>query len=237
MLVRLVGGHPAAALGIDLTPGPSGGDTELWRWLVAAGLLSDRLGRKRTGAALGALERAGCGSAAALAAAEPTAVAAALAAGDHPRAERRAAQLARHARELGERYAGSLERLAAESADLEELGDRLSALGPGLGAATVRRFLEPLRERWPAARELPLSPATLAAAHHLGLAADAGAEAATWETLCAAVAGAPEAPSPTDFEAALSHLGARACLRDRRDRCPLGGDAPCELAPSPEGDG
>jgi len=219
-LVRRLGGHPANRLGIDLAGG-DGAEGELWRWLIAACLLADRLDETRVSRALSTLDREGLGAAPPLAAAAPARVAAGLAGAGHPHAERRAAQLVRAARALTERHAGSLERLAAGAPDLEALGGSLIALGPGLGAATVRRFLEPLRGRFNAAADLPLSPAARAAADHLGLVPGAGADDVGWHALCRAAAADPDPPDPSDLEAALAQLGSRACLRDRPERCPL----------------
>jgi hypothetical protein len=224
-LLRRLGGHPAARLGIELAGGDAE-DAELWRWLVAACLLADRLDETRVARALDALEREGLGAAAALAAAAPARIAAGLSGAGHPHAERRAAQLARAAHALTERHAGSLARLADRAEDLEALGGRLASLGPGLGAATARRFLEPLRNRFAAAAELPLSASARAAADHLGLLPGIDADALGWPALCRAAASDPDPPAPADLEAALARLGSRACLRARPERCPLKGACP-----------
>jgi hypothetical protein len=92
----------------------------------------------------------------------------------------------------------------------------------------VARFLRPLRERWPAAREVPLSPAARAAALHLGLLREGEDEEGEPGALRAALLRWPEAPALADAEAALARLGERACLRGRTARCPLGADCPAK---------
>ncbi len=141
---------------------------------------------------------------AALAAAAPEAIARILEQARLPRAEARAGTLVRACRALMERHGGSLARLAADAEGLDELGARIARLARGVGAATVACFLRPLRGLWPAAADLPLSPAAQAAAAHLGL---------IWT-------------GDLDLEAALERLGRRACLRGRSERCPLGRDCP-----------
>ena len=79
-----------------------------------------------------------------------------------------ARRLVRIAAGLTERHAGSLEALAGAADSLEQLGARLASLAPGLGGASVSRFLRPLRDIWPTASDLPLDPAAHAAAVHLG---------------------------------------------------------------------
>ena len=105
---------------------------------------------------------------------------------------------------------------------LEALGGALAALAPGLGAATVTRFLAPLRALWPAAADLPVEPAVLAAGCHLGLLA----EDQDLEGAAAVLVATSKGPDPVDLEAALARLGRRACLRGRYARCPLGASCP-----------
>jgi hypothetical protein len=137
-----------------------------------------------------------------------------------------AQRLARAGRSLAERHGGSLAALAAQAEDLEELGGRLAALASGVGTATVLRFLRPLRDLWPAAAEIPLEPAARAAAVHLGWLAEGADEEGAPAALRAVLLREPEAPPLADVEAALARLGARSCLRQRPDRCPLGARCP-----------
>jgi hypothetical protein len=116
---------------------------------------------------------------------------------------------------------GTLAALAAESDGLEALGGRLAGLAPGFGRAAVVRFLEPLRDHWIAAADLPLAPAARSAAVHLGWIEE-------WEdtdgapgALRRALEAETGAPPLADVEAALTRLGQRACLRERTARCPL----------------
>jgi hypothetical protein len=220
-LLDRVGGHPARALGLDLDH-PS----DRTRWFVAACLLAGRAGEKRALAAFRALDRAQSASLDQLDGADPQRLCAALEDAQLPRPEAVAGRLKRAARRLAEAHGGSLEALAADADDLEDLGSRLAGLASGVGAATVLRFLRPLRDRWPAAREVPLAPAARAAAQHLGLLGAGEDAAGEPAALRAALRGSGDPVALADLEAALERLGARACLRDRPERCPLGEACP-----------
>ena len=122
--------------------------------------------------------------------------------------------LCRAAASLCDRHRGDLDALAARCDGLEELGSRLAALAPGLGTATVLRFLRPLRDAWTAARETPLAEPARAAAVHVGLlgaSEDLEGEPAALRAACARWL--PDL-SPVDVEAALERLGALACRAD-----------------------
>ncbi len=226
LLVAELGGHPAGKLGIDVGAGDESG---LGRWLLASMLLSSRVGEARALAAYRALERAGLADPGRIAEGghgRDAALGAVLGAEDFPDPERSAARLGRASRALAERWGGSLDALASEAGDLEELGTRLASLAPGLGPGTVARFLRALRDRWPAADELPLTAAAHAAARHLDLVAEhCDAEAAP-AVLRSLLAGTADAPALADLEAALSRLGALACRREGSRRCPLGARCP-----------
>jgi hypothetical protein len=220
-LVAQLGGAAPAALGLDLER-----EEDLAEWLVAACLLTGRVDEERASAAFRTLRERGLVSPGVLAAADPGALAATLAEAGHPAAERSAATLVRLGRALVERHAGSLLRLAAAAEGFEDLATQLARLAPGFGPAGVLRFLRPLRDRWPAAREVPLAPAALAAARHLGLVAEGADEEGEPGALRAALARLAVAPPLADLEAALERLGSRSCLRERPERCPLGAACP-----------
>jgi hypothetical protein len=222
-LVTLLGGEPAAGLGLDLAR-----EEDLAAWLVAACLLAGRVEEGRAAVAFRALCARGLASPASLAAAEPVALAASLAAAGHPAPDRCAPTLVRLGRALAALGGGgaALGRLAAEAEGFEALATRLARLAPGFGPAGVLRFLRPLRDRWPAAREVPLAPEARAAARHLGLLREGEDEEGEPGALRAALARIPGAPAVADVEAALARLGARSCLRERPERCPLGADCP-----------
>jgi hypothetical protein len=214
-----LGPHPAARAGLDLS---DAGDRT--RWLVLARLLSERV---REEVALAAFARLAADPGVApeqLAAAGPARVAAALGKAGWPSPDAMALVLCRAAATLCEHYRGDFDALAAQSDGLEGLGRRLAALAPGLGTATVLRFLRPLRDAWTAARETPIAEAARAAAIHLGLleaSEDLEGEPAALRAACARWALAP-----IDIEAALERLGAVACRAERVARCPLGTDCP-----------
>jgi hypothetical protein len=127
---------------------------------------------------------------------------------------------------LAEQYGGSLDSLAAQSEQLEDLAARLARLAPGFGAASVARFLRPLRDRWVQASEIPLHPAARAAAVHLGLLAEGEDEEGEPGALRATIRDDPEPPSLADTEAALTRIGSVACSKNRTSRCPLGDACP-----------
>jgi hypothetical protein len=239
--VAELGRHPAALAGLDLAQ-PEGRA----QWLVLARLLSERARDDVVLAAFARLAAEPGASPAALAGADPGLVAAALEAGGLRRAESAARVLWRAGCALRDGYDGDLEALAAGSDGFEDLGGRLAALAPGLGAATVLRFLRPLRDAWPAARETPLAEPARAAAVHLGWIAageDLDGEPAALRAAAAEHAGDLD---PNDLEAALERLGARACLRvsrgepeasedqrrERTDRCPFGAQCPVLTKPA-----
>jgi len=163
-LLDQLGGHPARTLGLDLDA-----PEDRARWFVAACLLAGRIPEERALEAFRALEGARCATPEQISGAPIERICAALETARHPDPESVAGRLARAALGLAETYGGSLEALAAEAEDLEGLGGRLAGLASGVGGATVLRFLRPLRDRWSAAREVPLTPAARCAAVHLGL--------------------------------------------------------------------
>jgi hypothetical protein len=221
-LVGLLGGHPLAGLGIE----PADGDAALLRWWIAALLLSSRRDAARADSAFGALREAGLLELRTLGTATPEAVAAHLEAAGARDPMSPATRLVRSARALAEEHQGSLETVARGCTALEELGEHLARLSPGVGTGTVVRFLRPLRDLWPAAREIPLTPAARAAAIHLGWIGEGEDQEGEPGALCAFLAGEARAPKLRDVEAALERLGRAACLRERPDRCPLGRECP-----------
>lgn len=213
-IVQRLGPHPGARAGLDLSR-----DGDALRWLALALLLASGADEERALAALRALPEP-------LAGADAAALAALLTRERVPKPEQVAATLVRAARAFDERWRGSLARLTSEADDLETLGSRLAALAPGVGRATVLRFLRPLREQLDGAREIPLTPAARAAAIHLGWIAEGDDQEGEPVWLRARIARDPDAPPFADVEAALERLGAASCLRERVARCPLGAECP-----------
>ncbi len=203
-------------------------DVVLGRWLVRCRLRAQERDETRLARALAGLGGAGLDGLGPLAAA-PERAAERLGAAGMRRPEDAVRCLTRAAGSLAAHYGGSLERLARAAEGLDDLAGRIVSLAPGLGAATVQRFLAPLRHRWPAASELPLSPAARAAAVHLGwLDPDDDPEWAAGR-LASRVREASVEPGAAplwEVELALDRLGDRACRRDRWRRCPLGADCP-----------
>jgi len=220
-LVERLGPHPVTTLGIDLD---AAGGPE--RWLLAACLLAERGSQASALEAARRLAASGLGDPVACVGAGTARAQAILAAAHRSRPEATARRLARAGARLRERHGGSLATLASGADGLEELGARLAELAPGIGAATVLRFLRPLRERWPAARDVALDPAARAAARHLGWLAEGEDEEGAPGALLARLRVVSDAPPLEDIEAALGRLGTRSCRRERPERCPLADACP-----------
>jgi len=220
-LVARFGGHPVEQLGIDLEASEGPG-----QWLVAACLYGGRVDEGVARAAARTLAEAGLASPPDIALARPEALETALLGAGYPAADVAARKLWRVCNSLAERYGGSLDSLATQSEQLEDLAARLASLAPGFGAASVARFLRPLRDRWIQAREIPLHPAARAAAVHLGLLTEGEDAEGEPGALRAALRDDPAQPSLADAESALTRIGRAACSRNRTARCPLGDSCP-----------
>jgi endonuclease III len=220
-LVARLGPHPAALWGLALET-----DAGLARWFVAACLLAPRGDEAATAAARTALAERGLDAPDGLAQAGPGPVAAALRAASYPKPEITAARLVRACANLAAQHRGSLSALAAGADGLAELASALMALAPGIGSATAAEFLRPLRERFSAAREIPLSAAARAAALHVGLLREGEDEEGEPGALRAALARESPPPALADVEAALGRLGRAACRRAAIRHCPLGARCP-----------
>ena len=220
-LVARFGGHPAGKLGIDLEASDGPG-----RWLVAACLYGGRIDPDLALAAARALDAAGLADPKSVAAARPEALEALLIGAGYPAPEGAAYKLWRACDSLATHHGGSLDSLAAQSEQLEDLAGRLARLAPGFGRASVARFLRPLRDRWIQAREIPLHPAARAAAVHLGLLTEGEDEEGEPGALRAALREDLAQPSLADVEFALTQIGTVACSKNRTARCPLGDACP-----------
>jgi hypothetical protein len=220
-LVARFGGHPAGKLGIDLETSDGPG-----RWLVAACLYGGRIDAEIALAAARALDAAGLADPKSVAAERPEALESLLLGAGYPAADVTAYKLWRACDSLVKHHGGSLDSLAAQSDQLEDLAGQIARLAPGFGAASVARFLRPLRDRWIQAREIPLHPAARAAAVHLGLLTEGEDEEGEPGALRAALREDPAQPSLADVEFALTQLGTVACSKNRTARCPLGDACP-----------
>jgi hypothetical protein len=217
LLARM--GRPASVeLGVD--PATEDG---LGRWLVLSVLESAARDAETAGRAFRVLDAAGAAAPGGLAKASPTALEALLAEAGMPRPEALGPRLVRLATALEEGWSGSLETLASDTDGLDDLGRRLASLASGVGASTVLRFLRPLRDHWSTAADTPSTSAALAAARHLGW-ADEHVDESGLPGVLAAIA-SEDAPL-AELESALDRLGARSCLRERPNACPLGEDCP-----------
>jgi len=222
-LVDRLGPHPATRLGIDLDGAED--DATLVRWLIATCLHAPRADESVVRAAYAALADAGLDDAAWLQR-DPSRVHALLEQAGHPRSEATALLLSRVLGSLQRDHEGSPTRLLTGADSLEMLGGSLSRLAPGFGRAAVTRFLQPLRDEWPVCAELPLDPAAVAAGIHLGLLPEGVEPETAAGSLRRAAPRDGDGPALRDLEAALAHLGRRACQRERSASCPLGDDCP-----------
>ncbi len=96
------------------------------------------------------------------------------------------------------------------------------------GGGSVVRFLEPLRDHWPPAADLPIGRAARSAAIHLRWIGETEDEDGGPGALRRALADQSDSPALADVEAALARLGRRACQRERTARCPLGSACPAK---------
>jgi hypothetical protein len=228
-LVRFLGPHPARLLDLDLdTPD----EATLGGWLCAAILLARRGAEPRALAAFRELSKRGLAAPGAIAVSNVLALEEVLVEAQLPRPDVAAAVLHRASRALCETYTDGLTGLAARAEGMEDLGGRLARLAPGFGRAAVTRFLQPLRECWAAADELPLEPAAKAAAAHMGWISEDAEEVSAAELRgVLGLHGAGEAPPDDglrfrDVEAGLTRLGRAACLKRTTRSCLLGTDCP-----------
>jgi hypothetical protein len=230
-LPERLGVHPARALGLDL-----GAPEDVARWFVAACLLAGRGTEARALEAFRELERCGLARIDRLSEADAARICSALERAGYRQPAAVARRLARAAASLAEAHGGSLEALAADADGFEALGADLARLASGLGGATILRFLRPLRGRWPSARDVPLAVPARAAAVHLGLLREDQDLEGEPGALRAALRGLGDPLDLADLEAMLERLGARACLRNRPERCPLAEACPARSAQPPPAD-
>jgi endonuclease III len=222
-LVQRLGPHPADLLGLDLETAE---DSALGGWLLASGLFDARTDEAHALAAWRRLEKEGLSSIDALGSDALPRVVEHLKQARIPKPEQCAASMIRLAEACRRAHGGSLGRLAASTDGLEALATQLVRLAPGFGPARVARFLRPLRDVWTGVDELPLDPAALAAAVHLGW-AERVIDPESGPTRLRRVLQQEDTPPPIrDLEAALERLGRASCRRNRVERCPLAEQCP-----------
>jgi len=219
-LVERMGPHPATELQLDL----SSESGQLAWWATAVVLAAAGSEARGLEASRRLLDR-GIASPGALGGLVPAELAALLEELGE-RAPAVAARLVGSSRGLVERWGGSLGALSADCDDLEQLGGRLAGLAPGVGVASVLRFLRPLRDILPGADATPLAASARAAARHLGWISDGDDEEGPPAGLLYRWQESESGVAFRDVEAAAERLGARACLRERAHRCPLADSCP-----------
>ncbi|MED5261892.1 MAG: hypothetical protein VX574_05795 [Myxococcota bacterium] len=226
-IVMRVGKHPATQLGLRLECDDDDGETQRECWLIASCLFGGRASREQALASARALGQRGASTPYGVVRIEVETLAEALEEAGHPQPGAAAALLARLAAALVERGPGALETIGREADGLEDLGSRLAALAPGFGTARITRFLQPLRDTWPAAAELPLDPNACRAAFHLGWLGEEDDDPAA---LRATLEGESPEAALADCEFALSEIGRQSCRRERPERCLLGPRCPQRAA-------
>ncbi len=206
-LIERLGPHASTRLGLDLCEA-----TDRDAWLLACLGLSARAPEARALECLRALQQDGLLRPESLGS-RADSLQEALRQGPWKDPGPLAARLLRVAEALAQ--CGGVDALEAAADGLDAVGESLVRLAPGLGPATVWRFLRPLRGIWAAAADTPPTPAALAAARCLG-----------WATEGADTLALPSEPGldDADLESALERLGAAACRSGRSARCPLVGD-------------
>jgi len=227
-LATQLGRHPVTELGLRVDP-THGTEEDLERWLLASCCFGGRASNARALASARALETVAATKPASVLRIGAESLTQALEGAGHPQPQAVAGLIARLASALVERGPDALDAIGRGAGGLEELGSRLSALAPGFGAARVTRFLQPLRDTWPAAAELPLDPNACRAAFHLGWLGEEDDDPAA---LRATLEGGNPKAALADCEFALSEIGRRACRRERPERCPLGPRCPRRPAPT-----
>jgi len=133
-----------------------------------------------------------------------------------------ATKLLEIARNLQERYNGSLNLLHDEAADSHDLEERIKGLAKGVGDATVSIFLRELRDVWPKANPKPTALVILSA-KNLGIVKSGTPEKASEELKAFWKKNSVKGYSFTNFETALLRIGKDYCRKRRCKSCPFRG--------------
>jgi hypothetical protein len=163
-VVEHLGGRYSAELGIDV----DAGDEEIERWFVAATLFGTRISAQIAERTFHELEKAGIRRVADGDKFSWDDLVAVLDSGGYARYDfRTATRLQALAKEVTERYDGSVGEIGRRHRDPDELERALDEL-PGWGPVTIGLFLRELRGVWSGAQP-PLDARAADAARHLGL--------------------------------------------------------------------
>lgn len=119
---------------------------------------------------------------------------------------------------LKEEYKGDLSLLHEESANSQDLEQRLKSLGKGIGDVTVNIFLRELREIWDKATPLP-QDLTIMSAKNLGLIKEVKRKSNLEELLKIWEQNKVEEYNFSNFETALLRIGKDYCRKRKCDKC------------------
>lgn len=119
---------------------------------------------------------------------------------------------------LKEEYKGDLSLLHEESANSQDLEQRLKSLGKGIGDVTVNIFLRELREIWDKANPLP-QDLTIMSAKNLGLIKEVKRKSNLEELLKIWEQNKVEEYNFSNFETALLRIGKDYCRKRKCDKC------------------
>ncbi|MHB8068586.1 MAG: HhH-GDP family DNA glycosylase [Desulfobaccales bacterium] len=218
-VLALLKGRFATALGIDVKAGAAARQ----KWFLAAVLYGARISGKLAARTYQVFAVRGIYTPEAILEQGWDNLVALLDAGGYARYDfKTATKLLKIMGSLQEKHQGSLEQLHAAAADGPDLEQRLQALAPGIGPATVNIFLRELRGVWDKA-EPSLSPLAQLAGEHLKLLPPGLSPEEALTTLEAKWRQQPVPPHDfADLEAALVRLGRDFCRKAPGPPCPLG---------------
>ena len=131
-----------------------------------------------------------------------------------------ATKLLEIAKNLQERYGGSLNSLHEKASDSRDLEERIKNLAKGIGDATVSIFLRELREIWAKADPKPTSLVILSA-KNLGIIRSDNPDAALRELKTFWEKNAVKGYGFANFETALLRVGKDYCRKGRCEACPF----------------
>lgn len=119
---------------------------------------------------------------------------------------------------LEKKYNGDLNYLHDESANSEDLEQRLKNLGRGIGNVTVNIFLRELRGLWSKANP-SLQDLTIMAAKNLGLLKEASVKSSLEELIKIWEQNKVEGYHFSNFETALLRIGKNYCRKNKCNQC------------------
>jgi hypothetical protein len=208
-LVRRLGGRYSTEMGIDV----DAGDAQVERWFVASTLFGARIGAKVARRTFAVLEDSGIHRITDVEGRERAELVGLLDSGGYARYDfRTATRLQSLARQVADRYGGSVAEIGRRFVEPDDLAAALDDL-TGWGPVTVGLFLRELRGVWPGAHP-ELDRRATVAGRHLGILCEDGDRLAHLHRVARL-----SACEPRDLEGALVRL---ALVHPRAGSCPGG---------------